>query len=76
MARTFRHPYQPVDYTLLEDGTVQVRDTEAEREGIFAIGGKWISGSLRHADPHYIRYVYDCSAPIAAIAPQMRGEDG
>ncbi|WP_421849323.1 hypothetical protein [Novosphingobium sp.] len=74
MAATFRHPYQPADYTLLEDGTIHVTAVDSGEEGVFALGGRWLSGTLREADPHYIRYVYDCSAPIAAIAPQMRGE--
>lgn len=70
--RAYRHPYQARDYTLLDNGSVHVVDLETGEEGVFALGGAWLEGTLRDADVHFIRYVYDCSAPVAAIAPSLR----
>lgn len=67
-----RHPYENADYILTAEGDVRVVDHDCGREGVFALGGRWLSGELRHADNHFIRYVYDCTAPVKAIAPTLR----
>lgn len=67
-----KHPYAELTYELTEEHTVRVVDTVGGTTGVFAIGGRWLEGDIRHADIHFIRYVYDCREKIAAIAPAMR----
>lgn len=66
------HPHDDADYELLENGNIRVRERTSGKEGEFAVGGRWISGTLRFADPHYIRYVFDLQSPTAAISPGLR----
>lgn len=73
--RTFRHPHQSADYTLREDGAVDVTDVESGAAGVFAVGGRHLSGKLREADVHFIRYVADCSGSVAAINAELRSKD-
>jgi hypothetical protein len=49
--RSIRHPLSGAVYDLREDGTIHVRARD-EREGVFDAHGRWVSGELKHADPH------------------------
>ena len=54
--RSIRHPLSGALYDLLEDGTIHVAGRDA-REGIFDRHGRWISGELKHADPHLCLWI-------------------
>ena len=49
--RSIRHPLSGAVYDLREDGTIHIT-TRDEREGVFDQHGRWLSGELKHADPH------------------------
>ncbi len=53
--RTIRHPLSGATYDLTERGTIVV--TKGDDEGEFTQHGRWISGSLRHADPHLCLWI-------------------
>lgn len=58
-----RHPATQHLYEALPDGTVRVTDEATGATGVFAVGARWLSGDLKHADLHMIRYVHDSAAP-------------
>lgn len=53
--RTIRHPLSGATYDLTERGTIVV--TKGDDSGEFTEHGRWISGSLRHADPHLCLWI-------------------
>lgn len=53
--RTIRHPLSGATYDLTERGTILV--TKGEETGEFTEHGRWISGAIRHADPHLCLWI-------------------
>jgi hypothetical protein len=47
--RNSRHPFTRALYSLRDDGNVDV--TDGDRSGVFRPDGRWVSGTLREADP-------------------------
>ena len=54
--RSIRHPLSGALYDLRDDGTISVTGKD-EQTGIFDQHGRWISGALRHADPHLCLWI-------------------
>lgn len=50
-----RHPLSGATYTLRDDGLVEVENNGLT--GIFAFNGEYLSGDLRHADPHMLLWM-------------------
>lgn len=53
--RTIRHPLSGATYDLTEKGTIVV--VKGDDSGEFTQHGRWIAGSLRHADPHLCLWI-------------------
>lgn len=53
--RTIRHPLSGATYDLTEQGTIVV--AKDGQTGEFTEHGRWISGALRHADPHLCLWI-------------------
>jgi NAD(P)-dependent dehydrogenase (short-subunit alcohol dehydrogenase family) len=51
-----RHPLTGAIYETVEDGLVRVTD-DGGRSGLFHPDGRWRSGELRSADPHFLGWV-------------------
>lgn len=49
------HPFSRVLYE--RDGTGNVRVVDGEKTGRFTIGGEWIDGEIRFADPHMCGWI-------------------
>ena len=49
------HPFTGALYELTEDGNILV--SEAETTGLFRPDGRWISGTIREADPQLCVWV-------------------
>ena len=60
--RTIQHPLSGATYDLLEDGTIQVV-TKDERRGVFDKHGRWLSGDVKHADPHLCLWIGGIELP-------------
>ena len=54
--RSIRHPLSGAVYDLREDGSIHVKGRD-EREGVFDKNGRWVSGELKHADPHLCLWI-------------------
>ena len=54
--RSIRHPLSGAVYDLREDGIIHVKGRD-EREGMFDKHGRWLSGDLKHADPHLCLWI-------------------
>ena len=59
--RGILHPFTKALYE--QDGNGNIRVSDGDRSGIFAIYGRWISGELKEADPHLCGWV---GGPIIA----------
>lgn len=53
--RTIRHPLSGATYDLTDRGTILV--ARGSETGEFTEHGRWISGPLRHADPHLCLWI-------------------
>lgn len=51
------HPISGAIYQELGDGVVLVEDAKTGKSGEFRWDGTWLSGSLTHADPHFLVFV-------------------
>lgn len=71
-----KHPLTGVSFEVLPDGLVRVDDPEAGKEGIFRHTGEWVSGALRHADHHMVRWAFDLAAGRANKAMAVAGDRG
>lgn len=60
--RTIRHPLSGGTYDLLPDGNVQVVDRDG-RTGVFDVGGVWVSGEVKQADPHLCLWIAGKQVP-------------
>ena len=60
-----KHPVSRVLYVSIEPGVIEVRNGGAT--GRFRGDGTWISGEIKHADPHFCSW-FDlrCSPPVEA----------
>lgn len=54
--RSIRHPLSGATYDLLDDGSIHVTGRD-DRQGTFDKHGRWLSGDLRHADPHLCLWI-------------------
>ena len=60
--RSIRHPLSGALYDLREDGVVHVKSRD-DREGLFDKHGRWLSGELKHADPHLCLWIGGIELP-------------
>lgn len=51
------HPFSGFVYRAIGDEKVRVEDPNSNRFGIFHWNGIWIEGDLKHADPHFLRFI-------------------
>lgn len=61
------HPLSGATYEMSEDGLVHVVSRTGER-GVFTVGGQWVEGALREADPHLCGWVAGPRPPDPAKA--------
>ena len=61
--RKRRHPLSGAIYEVDPDGTVRVDDHGVA--GVFTPEGDWVSGELRHADPHLCSWLAGRQLPAS-----------
>ena len=59
-----KHPNSGAVYTLREDGNVDVENNGAK--GVFTWDGRYLSGEIRQADPHFLLWLAGPQLPGAA----------
>jgi hypothetical protein len=59
--RQIRHPMSGALYDLNEDGTITV--TKDEQHGNFDARGRWLSGTIRTADPQLCGWMAGSATP-------------
>jgi hypothetical protein len=59
--RSIRHPLSGAVYDL-RDGRIHVTSRDG-REGMFDHHGRWLSGELKHADPHLCLWIGGAELP-------------
>ena len=70
--RQRRHALSGALYDVLDDGNVAVTSRHGET-GIFTADGQWVSGELRHADPHLCGWLAGPQLPPRlAVLPRFR----
>ena len=70
--RWLRHPHENAEYGAIEGEQVIVRDLDSGKSGVFDAAGHWVSGELRWADNHMIRWAIDAAVQTQAIAPSAQ----
>jgi hypothetical protein len=60
--RSIRHPLSGALYDLRDDGVIHVKSRD-DREGLFDKHGRWLSGELKHADPHLCLWIGGTELP-------------
>ncbi|MCH9837930.1 MAG: hypothetical protein P8O03_05590 [Ilumatobacter sp.] len=74
--RQRRHALSGALYDVRDDGNVDVTSREGVT-GTFTVDGEWISGDLRHADPHLCGWLAGPQLPPRlAVLPRFRSTDG
>ena len=70
--RTITHPLSGATYDLTDDGNIEV--TKDNQSGMFNQHGQWLSGTIRHADPHLCRWIAGekLGAPAGSGSPADR----
>ena len=58
---SIRHPFSGAVYALRPDGDVEVSGEQGE--GVFRPDGRWVSGTLREADPQMCVWISNQSPP-------------
>ena len=53
--RTITHPLSGATYDLVDSGNIEV--TKNGESGTFTKHGVWLSGAIRHADPHLCLWI-------------------
>jgi hypothetical protein len=70
--RQRRHALSGALYDVLDDGHVRVTARDGT-EGIFTADAVWVSGELRHADPHLCGWLAGPQLPPRlAVLPRFR----
>ena len=73
--RLRRHALSGALYDVKDDGNVEVTSRDGE-SGLFTPDGEWISGDLRHADPHLCGWLAGPQLPPRlAVLPRFRSTD-
>jgi NAD(P)-dependent dehydrogenase (short-subunit alcohol dehydrogenase family) len=65
-----RHPQSGALYVLQDDALVRVE--QGEQVGLFRADGSYVSGTLRHADPHFAGWVAGAGATPRALPATPR----
>ncbi len=74
--RQRRHALSGALYDVRPDGNVDVTSRDGTT-GTFTPDGEWISGELRHADPHLCGWLAGPQLPPRlAVLPRFRATDG
>jgi len=60
-----KHPRSGATYTLRKDGKVDVENNGAV--GVFTSDGRYVSGDIRQADPHFILWMAGPQLPTEAM---------
>jgi hypothetical protein len=66
-----KHPLSGAIYTLRDDGLVEV-DNNGKR-GLFHYDGRYCSGELRQADPHFLLWLAGPQLPGGVTTRRHRG---
>jgi hypothetical protein len=66
-----KHPISGAIYTLRDDGLVEV-DNNGKR-GLFRYDGRYCSGELRQADPHFLLWLAGPQLPDGTTTRRHRG---
>ncbi len=66
-----KHPISGAIYTVRDDGLVDV-DNNGKR-GVFWFDGRYCSGELRQADPHFLLWLAGPQLPEGTAARRHRG---
>jgi len=73
--RQRRHALSGALYDVRDDGNVDVTSREGVT-GTFTPDGEWISGDLRHADPHLCGWLAGPQLPARlAVLPRFRSTE-
>ena len=59
-----KHPRSGATYTLRSDGKVDVENNGVT--GVFTRDGRYVSGDIRQADPHFILWIAGPQLPAEA----------
>ena len=65
-----KHPLSGATYRVCGDGMVEVDNNGVK--GIFRYDGRWLSGDLRHADPHMVLWLAGPQLPAGAASRRQR----
>lgn len=68
--RTRRHALSRALYDVRPDGNVDVTAPDGST-GVFTPAGEWVSGDVRHADPHLCGWLAGPQLPTAVL-PRFR----
>jgi hypothetical protein len=66
-----KHPLSGATYTVREDGLVEVENNG--KLGLFQYDGRYVSGELRQADPHFLLWLAGPQLPPDAAGRRHRG---
>ena len=70
--RRRRHALSKAIYDVRDDGNVEVTSRDGA-VGVFTPNGEWLSGELRHADPHLCGWLAGPQlSPHDAVLPRFR----
>lgn len=65
-----KHPLSGAIYRVCGEGLVEVDNNGVK--GVFAWDGRWVSGDLRHADPHMLLWLAGPQLPDSAAPRRQR----
>ncbi len=71
-----KHPFDGSLYYLMDDGRIRI--TDGDREGLFHLDGRWISGDIKQADPQLCVWIGNRPLPGGqqadwGLAPRKSG---
>jgi hypothetical protein len=66
-----KHPLTGATYSVRDDGLVEVNNNG--KRGLFRHDGRYCSGELRQADPHFLLWLAGPQLPDSATARRHRG---
>jgi hypothetical protein len=74
--RTRKHALSHALYDVRSDGNLDVTAADGT-SGVFTPAGEWVSGDLRHADPHLCGWLAGPQLPPRlAVLPRFRQTEG